>query len=312
MSAEVFISYARKDRNRVLSFVGELRAHGVSAWVDEGNIGAASLWAEQIVEAIKSCKILILMVSEGSTSSSNVLKEITLASELEKKILPVYLEPCEIPDKLKYQLIGIQHIELHVQDEGKVFRQLLDSLDRAGVGRQSKQAGEVLISKPKETQDNDATTNKVVVDLKQYRLRTYVGLIVILFSVLIGFTTMGGHISYLFHISEIITISGFVFGALIFSFGFRPTLSLFLAIFGYKVPRNVALIERNISICDAGIGLSLFAGFVSMILTTVIIMGKLGGDMAVLGAGIAAAMSALLWCAILAGMIGGFNKLRNH
>ena len=37
MSAEIFISYARADRDRVLPLVERLREAGVTYWLDNGN-----------------------------------------------------------------------------------------------------------------------------------------------------------------------------------------------------------------------------------------------------------------------------------
>ena len=49
MSAEIFISYARADRDRVLPLVERLRDAGVTYWLDEGNIQGATLWGKEIV-----------------------------------------------------------------------------------------------------------------------------------------------------------------------------------------------------------------------------------------------------------------------
>ena len=89
-----------------------LRGTGISVWVDEAKIDAATLWSEEIVDAINNCKAMVVMLSQNSTGSDNVVKEVMLASENKKKILPVHLEATEIPRKLQYQLAGIQHLEV--------------------------------------------------------------------------------------------------------------------------------------------------------------------------------------------------------
>ena len=86
MSAEVFISYAAKDRTRVLDLVDRLRTAGVSVWIDQMGIEGATMWSQEIVAAIRSCKVLILAISENSAGSENVVKEVALASE--GRILP--------------------------------------------------------------------------------------------------------------------------------------------------------------------------------------------------------------------------------
>ena len=133
-SAEVFVSYSRGDRDRVLELAAKLRAAGVSLWIDQGAIDAASLWSEQIVNALESTKALLLIVTPASVHSANVAKEVTLVSERKGPILPVYLEPTTIPPTLKYQLAGIQHIE-HFQgaDADASVKAILRSLERVGV-----------------------------------------------------------------------------------------------------------------------------------------------------------------------------------
>ena len=108
---EVFVSYSRDDSARVLELAGKLSAAGVSLWIDQGGIDAASLWSEQIVTALESVKVLLLIVTESAVHSHNVAKEVMLVSERNGNILPVHLEPTVIPPTLKYPLAGIQHIE---------------------------------------------------------------------------------------------------------------------------------------------------------------------------------------------------------
>ena len=152
MSTEVFVSYSNQDYERVMPLVERLRNAGVSVWVDEGSIDAATLWSESIVEAISECRVLIMMVSSHSTDSHNVVKEVMIASEGKKTILPIYLEPAEIPAKLKYQLTGIQHLEWFDGGNDEVFETLKDGLAKRGVIVDGKSSTtQVLSQVPKKT-----------------------------------------------------------------------------------------------------------------------------------------------------------------
>ena len=113
--------------------VESLRSSGISVWVDEGNIHAADLWSEQIVQAIADCRVMVVMLSQHSTDSHNVVKEVMLASEQKKALLPVYLEPADVPAKLQYQLAGIQHLELYGQDDQQVLKDLENGLAKHGI-----------------------------------------------------------------------------------------------------------------------------------------------------------------------------------
>ncbi len=140
-AADVFISYSREDKDRVLELAGKLRAAGVNLWIDQGNIDGATLWGEEIVNALDHAKVLLLAVTASAAHSHNVAKEVVLFSERKGHILPVHLEQTTIPPALKYPLAGIQHIEYYHGDPAENLKTILRSLERAGA----------TIAPPKET-----------------------------------------------------------------------------------------------------------------------------------------------------------------
>jgi serine/threonine-protein kinase len=133
MSADVFISYAAKDRERVAKLVEGLQQAGVSVWIDMDGIEVAAMWSREIVSAIRECKVLLLSISLHSTESENVVKELALASERKKPIIPIYLEPAEIPETMEYQLAGIQRVEFFEGREDSAMRAVIRALSKLGV-----------------------------------------------------------------------------------------------------------------------------------------------------------------------------------
>ncbi len=131
--ADVFISYSREDKDRVLDLAAKLRAAGVNLWIDQGGIDGATMWGEEIVNALEGAKVLLLVISPAAARSHNVAKEVVLVSERKGHILPVHLEPTTIPASLKYPLAGIQHIEFFHGDPNDNLKTVLRSLERAGV-----------------------------------------------------------------------------------------------------------------------------------------------------------------------------------
>ena len=132
-AADVFVSYSREDKDRVLGLVSQLRASGVSVWIDQGGIDGATQWGEVIVNALDGAKVLLLMVSEAAVRSHNVLKEVVLVSERKGTILPILLEPTTIPPRLKYPLAGIQQIELFQGEPRQQLESIVRSLQKLGV-----------------------------------------------------------------------------------------------------------------------------------------------------------------------------------
>ena len=130
MPADVFISYSSNDQDKVVKLADKLRTAGVSIWVDESGIGAATLWSKEIAGAIKGCKVLVLMVTPNSVTSKNVVKEVSLAAEQNKQILPVILEPTQIPEALEYHLAGIQHLDVSGMSAPESAEEILPALQR--------------------------------------------------------------------------------------------------------------------------------------------------------------------------------------
>ena len=162
MSAEVFISYASKDRKRILDLVDRLESAGVSVWIDQMSIEGATMWSQEIVSAIRNCKVLILAISGNSADSKNVVKELALASEGHKNILPVYLESAEIPESMAYQLAGIQRVEFFDGDEEVGQQSVIRALAKLGV-TVSEEASTAAAGAPKRTSHgaSHATTSEV-------------------------------------------------------------------------------------------------------------------------------------------------------
>ena len=123
---EIFISYSREDQEHVFPVVNKLREQGLDIWIDQEGIHGAKLWSQEIVNAIENSKVFILFASTKAFVSKNVTKELALASESDKHILPVFIEDAEIPAAMKYQLAGIQHL-IHKKGDDK---QTIDNILR--------------------------------------------------------------------------------------------------------------------------------------------------------------------------------------
>ena len=189
MSAEVFVSYSSQDHAQVSKIIERLRKAGVSVWMDEGGIDAATLWSEAIVEAINESKVLIMMVSKHSTDSANVVKEVMLASESSKTILPVYLEPADIPTRLKYQLTGIQHSEAYSLAPDELLDELLRGLAKNGVTVPGYETTEASTS-PKSTSHKRRRGQQT-----QWKIPALVGLALFALGLLIGMQSSSDSIS---------------------------------------------------------------------------------------------------------------------
>ncbi len=125
MASDIFISYSRKDAAEALDLVERLRADGMTVWIDRHGIGGAEQWATEIASAIRDCNSVLLLISEHAIHSANVLKEVALASEKGKRILPVVLRRAPLPVALEYHLAGVHY--LHYADYDSIVTALKGS-----------------------------------------------------------------------------------------------------------------------------------------------------------------------------------------
>jgi hypothetical protein len=133
MPAEVFVSYSRKDQERIAPWLQRIQDAGVSVWIDVRGIDGAALWGQEIVEAIERCKVFMLVLSEASAPSPQVVKEVSLAAESNRRILPLLLDPVPIPSAMRYHLAGLQQIELFGTDSEEKLQAILRSLVGLGL-----------------------------------------------------------------------------------------------------------------------------------------------------------------------------------
>lgn len=132
---DIFVSYSRKD----IDFCNKLNHHlssicGFSTFVDREGIEGGGDWAKEITDAVKSAEIFLLLLSSNSLKSENVEREICLAINSRRKIIPIRMENV-IPDGAKeYQLATIQLVDIFDREHDEqlkiVERKITDRLGR--------------------------------------------------------------------------------------------------------------------------------------------------------------------------------------
>lgn len=129
MSADVFISYRRKDSEFVSQLYQELTNRGVSAWFDKENIEVADHWRTSIAEGIRGCKVFVLVLSPDAIVSVNIRKEVDLAEKHSKPIVPLMWRQTDIPVAFEYALAGIQWIDFKETVSKENFDELADVIN---------------------------------------------------------------------------------------------------------------------------------------------------------------------------------------
>src|SRR5688572_24496961 len=92
---DLFISYARDDRDRAAALASALEATGVSVWWDR-HIPPGRTYDDVIEEALTAARCVLVLWSEHSTDSRWVRAEASAAAD-RGILVPVLIEPVEPP-----------------------------------------------------------------------------------------------------------------------------------------------------------------------------------------------------------------------
>lgn len=105
---DVFISYKTEEENEANWVKSTLETNGISCWMAPSCIPGGSSYALEIPQAIKQAKVFVLILSSKAQSSQWVSKEVDLAINEGKIILPFMLENCALKDDFNFYLTNVQ------------------------------------------------------------------------------------------------------------------------------------------------------------------------------------------------------------
>ena len=98
---KIFFSYSRSDSPFALTLAKDLREAGADIWIDQLDIPAGTHWDAAVEKALNSAAYVLVILSNASTASTNVMDEVSFAVESGKKIIAVLLEDCLAPFRLR-------------------------------------------------------------------------------------------------------------------------------------------------------------------------------------------------------------------
>jgi hypothetical protein len=96
-----FISYSRTNKEFATKLAKRLRLMGYPVWFDLFDIPTGSRWDDEVEKALWECSIFMIILTPASIGSENVKDEIGYAIDHGKRILPILLEQCEVPLRLR-------------------------------------------------------------------------------------------------------------------------------------------------------------------------------------------------------------------
>lgn len=108
MNKQVFISYSHNDKKQADAVCYQLESANIECWIAPRDISPSKDWAEEIIDAINSVNIMVLIFSSHSNTSPQVRREIERAVHKGINVLPFRIEDVELSKSLEY-FISTQH-----------------------------------------------------------------------------------------------------------------------------------------------------------------------------------------------------------
>ena len=79
MPYDAFISYCSEDKKIADAVCGTLEANKIRCWIAPRDVGAGRTWSSAIVEAIADSAVMVVIFSQHSNGSPQVMREIERA-----------------------------------------------------------------------------------------------------------------------------------------------------------------------------------------------------------------------------------------
>jgi adenylate cyclase len=103
-SPDVFISYASQDKALADSVCEALERAGVVCWIAPRDVAPGEFYADAIVGAINTTRVMVLLLTENVVGSPHVLREIERASAKRHPVVTFRVEATTLPAGLEYFL----------------------------------------------------------------------------------------------------------------------------------------------------------------------------------------------------------------
>lgn len=105
MSHDVFISYSSKNSAAAQAICHQMEDSNIKCWMAPRNIPVGAKYASVITQAIKECKVVVLVFSEYSAISPWVESEINIAFSNRKPIVPYKIDQAALENYDEFYLM---------------------------------------------------------------------------------------------------------------------------------------------------------------------------------------------------------------
>lgn len=126
---DVFISYSTKNGEIANKVCHALEQNDLKCWIAPRNIASGRIYINEIADAIKSTKIVVLIYSADSQASKYVNNEINMAFSNNKKILSFNIDNSMPKEDMEYYLKVTQWLSAYPDPDEELETLVKDALE---------------------------------------------------------------------------------------------------------------------------------------------------------------------------------------
>jgi hypothetical protein len=134
----LFVSHVSEDRPAALEIVDELERRGIPCWIAPRDVHPGKPFDDEIAEAIEACRAMLLVFSEHCNENEYIRREITVAGESQKIIIPFRIENAQPRRGLRVRLSDLHWIDGFVSRE-RAIDQVVRTIDPDWTRRQEQE-----------------------------------------------------------------------------------------------------------------------------------------------------------------------------
>jgi hypothetical protein len=135
---DVFISYSSKDKAIADAVCARLEARGIRCWIAPRDVQPGLAYGEAIIDGIRQCRIMVLLLSSSANTSGHIPKEVERAVSHGATVIPLRIEEVTPAKALDY-FIGSVHwldaltppLERHLDNLADTILKLLPGLQES-------------------------------------------------------------------------------------------------------------------------------------------------------------------------------------
>lgn len=107
----LFVSHVTEDRAAAMEIVEELERRGVRCWIAPRDVRPGKPFDDEIAAAIETSRAMLLIFSEHCNESDYIRREVTVAGESQKVIIPFRIENAQPRRGLRVRLSDLHWID---------------------------------------------------------------------------------------------------------------------------------------------------------------------------------------------------------